>query len=205
VFERFTADARQAVVNAQAEARSLGHGSIGDEHLLLGLLVVEHGAAARALAGLGLTPDRARDEVASIAGRGSQASHGQIPFNPRLRRTLDMGMREAMSLGHDEVGTEHLALALLADRDGIAGRVLQTVADPGVVRDAILEAMAVPSDGGAAQATFAPAVTEVPSTVTVVIGEEVRAVLRQAAALALADEAQEVGVEHLRRALEPGP
>jgi ATP-dependent Clp protease ATP-binding subunit ClpC len=202
VFERFTADARQAVVNAQAEARSLGHGSIGDEHLLLGLLVVEHGAAARALGGLGLTAQRARDEVASIAGRGSQTSHGQIPFNPRLRRTLDMGMREAMSLGHDAVGTEHLALALLADRDGIAGRVLQTVADPGVVRDAILEAMAVPSDG-VPQATSAPAVTEVPSTVSVVIGDDVRKLLRQAAALALADDGQEVRVEHVRRALDP--
>ena len=200
MFERFTADARQAVVNAQAEARSLGHGSIGDEHLLLGLLVVEHGAASRALAGLGLTTDRARGEVERIAGRGSQPSHGQIPFNPRLRRTLDMGMREAMSLGHDAVGTEHLALALLADRDGIAGRVLQTVADPGVVRDAILEAMAVPSDGGTP--VVVDPLADAPTNVTVVLGEDVRRLLRRAAGLALAVDALEVGVEHLRRALD---
>lgn len=203
MFERFTADARQAVVNAQAEARSLGHGSIGDEHLLLGLLVVEHGAASRALAGLGLTTDRARGEVERIAGRGSQPSHGQIPFNPRLRRTLDMGMREAMSLGHDAVGTEHLALALLSERNGVAGQVLQTVADPGVIRDAILEAMAVPSDGAPPPVAVDP-VADMPANVAVALGEDVRRLLRRAAGLALADEARELSVDHVRRALD-GP
>ena len=146
MFERFTVDARDAVINAQSEARALGHRSVGTEHLLLGVLGVEHGTAARALAAVGLTPQRARDEVAAIAGQGNAYTHGSIPFEPRLRRTLDVAMQEAMSLGHDEVGTEHLAFALLAEREGIAGRVLEQVAERGVVRDALMEAMASPPE-----------------------------------------------------------
>lgn len=203
MFERFTPDARQAVVHAQAEARALAHGTIGNEHLLLGLLGVERGTAARAFAGLGLSPDRAREEVERLTGRGSAPPHGQIPFEPRLRRTLDVAMSEAMSLGHDAVGTGHLALALTAERHGIAAQVLGSVAEPGVLRQALLDVMA---GGEPAPADDAPATSlDVPATVSIVLGEDVRALLRRAGALALAGDASEVTVDHVHQAIHDAP
>jgi ATP-dependent Clp protease ATP-binding subunit ClpC len=201
VYERFTADARQVVMFAQDEARALGHGSVGTDHLLLALLRVEYGAGARALRGLGLTLDRARSEVERISGRGSATTHGSIPFVPRLRRTLDVAMQEAMSLGHEAVGTEHLAFALVAERDGATAQILRGVADPEVVRDAVLEAMRHPPERESDPAA-APA-ADVPAAVTLVIGEDVRRLLRRAAGLALAEDADQVAVGHVRRALDP--
>jgi len=195
-------ECKRVLAYAAEEAERLSHKHIGTEHLLLGLLRVEGGVAARALGALGLSAERAREEVARIAGPGvAPPTHGQIPFNPRLRRTLDVAMREAMSLGHDEVGTEHLALALLAEDDRIAGEILSRLAEPGVVRDEILGALASPrpeGDGGAAPSA------DLPPAVTVVLGDDARRLLRRAAGLALADEASEITVEHVRRALDAG-
>ena len=202
--QRYTPDGRQAMVRAQEEARALGHSSVGPEHLLLGLLAVPEGAGARALAQLGLDEARARAEVERIAGRGSRVSHGSVPFTPRTRGVVEAALREAMSLGHEEVGTEHVLLALVGDRAGVAAQVLEDVAHPGVVRDAVLAAMGeAPADAADAADGAAQAV-DVPAAVSVRVGEDVRALVRRAAGLALADDAAEVTVEHVRRALDPG-
>ena len=199
MFERFTPDARQVVVFAQDEARALGHGSIGSEHLLLAVLRVDRGVAARGLKTLGLSLDRARAEVEKIAGRGSAAPHGQIPFEPRLRRTLDIAMSEAMSLGHEAVGTEHLALALIAEREGITARLLESVAAPEALRAAVLEVLAAPPDADEAPL---PPVAGAPKAIVVTVGDDVQSLLRRAGSLALAEEASSVSLEHVRRALD---
>jgi ATP-dependent Clp protease ATP-binding subunit ClpC len=207
VYERYTTDARRAVVLAQEEARAFGHGSVAPEHLLLGVLGVEDGAAARALAGFGLTAERGRADVERITGRGSQAPHGSLPFTPRSRAVVEQALREAMSLGNDEVGTEHMVLALLGDRDGVAGRVLRAVAGPEVMRGAVLTALAEPPDEApdvppaGEGAAAVPSVRDLPATIGVRLGDDVRRLLRRAAGHALADDTAELTVEHVRRAL----
>jgi ATP-dependent Clp protease ATP-binding subunit ClpA len=115
VFERFTERARQVVVLAQDEARALGHGHIGSEHLLLGLLREEEGLAFAALSGLGVTLDAAREQVIEIVGRGESASSsGQIPFTPRGKQSLELALRESRALGHDYIGTDVRAVARAA-------------------------------------------------------------------------------------------
>ncbi|MGH2850016.1 MAG: Clp protease N-terminal domain-containing protein [Solirubrobacteraceae bacterium] len=124
VFERFTERARQVVVLAQEEARTLRHPFIGTEHLLLGLLRDEDGVAARALAGCGVTLIDARRRVDEIVTPGAEVTHGQMPFTPRSKRALELALREAQSLGSGSIGTEHLLLALARDTDGVATRVI---------------------------------------------------------------------------------
>lgn len=124
VFERFTERARQVVVLAQEEARTLRHPFIGTEHLLLGLLRDEDGVAARALAGCGVTLIDARQRVGEIVTPGAEVMHGQMPFTPRSKRTLELALREAHSLGNNHIGTEHLLLALARDTEGVATQVI---------------------------------------------------------------------------------
>src|SRR5438552_11606514 len=124
MFERFTERARQAVVMAQDEARLLRHNYLGTEHLLLGLLREEEGVAARALESLHVTIEEVRAQVARIVGEGEEATTGQIPFTPRAKRVLELGLREALSLGHNYIGTEHLLLGLAREYDGVAARLL---------------------------------------------------------------------------------
>ena len=124
MFERFTERARQVVVLAQDEARSLGHGYIGTEHLLLGILREEEGLGAHTLAALGVTDVEVRDRVARIDGRGDEIPTGQIAFTPHLKRTLELSLREALSLGHNHIGTEHLLLGLVRDNQGVGSQVL---------------------------------------------------------------------------------
>ena len=112
MFERFTERARQVVVLAQDEARALKHNYIGTEHLLLGLLREEQGLAARVLESLGVTVEEVRIQVARIVGQGDELAMGQIPFTPRSKKILELSLREALSLGHDYIGTEHLLLGL---------------------------------------------------------------------------------------------
>jgi hypothetical protein len=123
-FTRFTDRARRVVVLAQDEARDLGHGSVGPEHLLLGLLDEGEGVAALALESLGISPEEARDRVEEIAGHGQGAPAGHIPFTPRAKRVLEGSLREALQLGHTYIGTEHLLLSLLAGDGGITAQVL---------------------------------------------------------------------------------
>src|SRR5215207_5217293 len=113
MFERFTERARKVVMLAQDEARHFNHNYIGTEHLLLGLLREDEGVAAQALTSLGLTLDRARQQVESIVGYGAEDENMQAPFTPLAKKSLEMGLRAALQLGHNYVGTEHLILGLL--------------------------------------------------------------------------------------------
>jgi ATP-dependent Clp protease ATP-binding subunit ClpA len=137
MFERFTEAARQVVVMAQDEAGALRHNHIGTEHLLLGLLREEEGAAARALATLDISLEEARARVARIVGRGDDVPAGQIPFTPEAKRTLERALREALAVGDDYIGTEHIVAGLLRKPDEIVTRVLQG-ADIGAIADAAL-------------------------------------------------------------------
>jgi ATP-dependent Clp protease ATP-binding subunit ClpA len=128
VFERFTEQARQVVVYAQEEARELGHGHVGTEHLLLGLLREEDGIAARVLAGAGVELEAARGAVRQLVGRGEgYRTASQIPFTPRAKKALELALREALALGHNDIGTEHLLLGLLRIGEGTAVDVLLDV------------------------------------------------------------------------------
>ncbi|MGZ4258477.1 MAG: Clp protease N-terminal domain-containing protein, partial [Gaiellaceae bacterium] len=127
MFERFTERARQVVVLAQDEARALKHNSIGTEHILLGLLREEEGLAARVLESLDITVEEVRAQVARIVGQGDEVTTGQIPFTPRAKKVLELALREALSLGHNYIGTEHILLGLLREEEGLAARVLESL------------------------------------------------------------------------------
>jgi ATP-dependent Clp protease ATP-binding subunit ClpC len=128
------------VVLAQDESRTLGHDYIGTEHLLLGLVREEEGLGAQVLDALGVTIDEVRALVAQIVGRGSEVATGQIPFTPRAKKALELSLGEALSLGHNYVGTEHLLLGLVRENGGVAARILlefNVTAD--VVRDTMTD------------------------------------------------------------------
>ncbi len=124
MFERFTERARRVVVLAQEEARALKHNYIGTEHILLGLLREEEGLAARALEALEVTVERVRAQVVRIVSAGEEDTSGQIPFTPRTKEVLGLALREALSLGHNYIGTEHILLGLVREGEGVAMRVL---------------------------------------------------------------------------------
>jgi ATP-dependent Clp protease ATP-binding subunit ClpC len=125
VFERFTARARQVVVFAQDEARGLGHNYIGTEHLLLGLLREQEGLAARVLQSLDVTLEEARAQVVRIIGQSDEeVTNGHVPLTPRSKKVLELALREALSLGHEYVGTEHILLGLVRENEGVAARIL---------------------------------------------------------------------------------
>ena len=124
MFERFTERARQVVVLAQDEARALKHNYIGTEHILLGLLREEEGLAARVLDSLDITVDEVRAQVSRIVGQGDEMTTGQIPFTPRAKKVLELALREALSLGHNYIGTEHILLGLVRENEGVAARIL---------------------------------------------------------------------------------
>src|SRR5437870_9781807 len=124
MFERFTERARQVVVLAQEEARTLKHNYIGTEHILLGLLREEEGLAAHVLESLDITVERVRAQVVRIVGPGDEVTPGQIPFTPRAKKVLELALREALSLGDNYIGTEHLLLGLARENEGVAARIL---------------------------------------------------------------------------------
>jgi ATP-dependent Clp protease ATP-binding subunit ClpC len=125
VFERFTDRARRVVVLAQEEARLLNHNYIGTEHILLGLIHEGEGVAARALEGMGISLESVRTQVVEIIGQGAQAPSGHIPFTPRAKKVLELSLREALQLGHNYIGTEHILLGLIREGEGVAAQVLQ--------------------------------------------------------------------------------
>jgi hypothetical protein len=141
VFERFTDRARRVVVLAQEEARLLNHNYIGTEHLLLGLLHEGEGVAALALESLDVSIEAARAQVEDIIGHGGQAIvSGHIPFTPRAKKVLEFSLREAMQLGHNYIGTEHILLGLVREGEGVAAQVLAKLgADLSRVRQAVVE------------------------------------------------------------------
>jgi ATP-dependent Clp protease ATP-binding subunit ClpA len=139
VFERFTERARHVVVLAQDEARLLKHGYIGTEHILLGLIGEEEGLAARALESLDITVERVRAAVVRTVGTGEEAVSGQIPFTPRAKKVLELALREALSLSHNYIGTEHILLGLVRENEGVAARILLDFdADADTVRNLVL-------------------------------------------------------------------
>ncbi len=140
MFERFTDRARRVVVLAQEEARMLNHNYIGTEHLLLGLIHEGEGVAAKALDSMGITLSSAREQVQDIIGPGQQAPSGHIPFTPRAKKVLEHSLREALQLGHNYIGTEHILLGIIRAGEGVASQVLIKLgADPAKVRATVLE------------------------------------------------------------------
>ncbi|MCI3241616.1 Clp protease [Streptomyces sp. 7R016] len=141
-FERFTAHARKAVVTAQEQARQLRHTHIDTEHVLLGLLDVPDGTAAKVLHRLGYDKETARADITAVAEPGSDELTGHIPFAPRAKKTLELALREAQQLQHSHVGTEHILLALVREGEGIGAQVLAERINPvGKIRAAVLAAV----------------------------------------------------------------
>jgi ATP-dependent Clp protease ATP-binding subunit ClpC len=140
MFERFTDRARRVVVLAQEEARMLNHNYIGTEHILLGLIHEGEGVAAKALESLGISLEGVRNQVEEIIGQGQQAPSGHIPFTPRAKKVLELSLREALQLGHNYIGTEHILLGLIREGEGVAAQVLVKLgADLNRVRQQVIQ------------------------------------------------------------------
>jgi ATP-dependent Clp protease ATP-binding subunit ClpC len=140
MFERFTDRARRVVVLAQEEARMLNHNYIGTEHILLGLIHEGEGVAAKALESLGISLEGVREQVEEIIGQGQNAPAGHIPFTPRAKKVLELSLREALQLGHNYIGTEHILLGLIREGEGVAAQVLQKLgADLNRVRTQVIQ------------------------------------------------------------------
>ena len=139
-FERFTDRARMVLSQAETEAHRLGHGFVGTEHLLLALFEVPEGIANRVLDGVGISKPMVNEKVVEIIKGASGSEEGKLPFTPRAKAVLRSAVEEALQLGHNYIGTEHLLLGLLADDDSVAARVLHDLgASQSIVRHRILE------------------------------------------------------------------
>ena len=133
------------MVLAQEEARTLKHNYIGTEHILLGLLREEEGLAARVLESLDITVERVRAQVVRIVGSGEEVTSGQIPFTPRAKKVLELALREALSLGHNYIGTEHILLGLVRENEGVAARILLDFdADSDKIRNEVIRMLSGP-------------------------------------------------------------
>src|SRR3978361_1370999 len=140
MFERFTDRARRVVVLAQEEARMLNHNYIGTEHILLGLIHEGGGVAANALQSLGISLEAVRQQGEEIIGQGQQAPSGHIPFTPRAKKVLELSLREALQLGHNYIGTEHILLGLIREGESVAAQVLVKLgADLNKVRQQVIQ------------------------------------------------------------------
>jgi ATP-dependent Clp protease ATP-binding subunit ClpC len=140
LFERFTDRARRVVVLAQEEARLLNHNYIGTEHILLGLIHEGEGVAAKALESLGISLEAVRQQVEEIIGQGGSSPSGHIPFTPRAKKVLELSLREALQLGHNYIGTEHILLGLIREGEGVAAQVLVKLgADLSRVRQQVIQ------------------------------------------------------------------
>ncbi|HTU04598.1 MAG TPA: Clp protease N-terminal domain-containing protein, partial [Trebonia sp.] len=164
MFERFTDRARRVVVLAQEEARMLNHNYIGTEHILLGLIHEGEGVAAKALESLGISLEAVRQQVEEIIGQGQQAPSGHIPFTPRAKKVLELSLREALQLGHNYIGTEHILLGLIREGDGVAAQVLVKLgADLNRVRQQVIQLLSG-YQGGKAEATAGAPAEGTPAT-----------------------------------------
>jgi ATP-dependent Clp protease ATP-binding subunit ClpA len=146
MFERFTERSRQVLVFAETEAHRLKHNYIGTEHVLLGLLCEAEGLAAQVLQAHDVTLERVRTRVEEIIGIGTEVMEGRTPFTPRAKKSLELALREALSMGHNYIGTEHLLLGLLRGAEGVGARVLNDLkVDAEVIRDDIITALTRPA------------------------------------------------------------
>jgi ATP-dependent Clp protease ATP-binding subunit ClpC len=142
MFERFTDRARRVMVEAQGEARTLGHDCVDTEHLLLALVRESAGAAAKVLESLVVDPEAVRQRVMETAGHEARGLSGQLPFAPRAKEALRLAVRESVQLGHRYIGTEHLLLGLLREGDGVAARVLTSLgASLDEVRELVIQVL----------------------------------------------------------------
>ncbi len=149
MFERFTDRARRVVVLAQEEARLLNHNYIGTEHILLGLIHEGEGVAAKALESLGISLEAVRSQVEDIIGQGGSSPSGHIPFTPRAKKVLELSLREALQLGHNYIGTEHILLGLIREGEGVAAQVLVKLgADLSRVRQQVIQLLSGYSSSG---------------------------------------------------------
>jgi len=162
MFERFTDRARRVVVLAQEEARMLNHNYIGTEHILLGLIHEGEGVAAKALESMNISLDAVREQVQEIIGQGQAAPTGHIPFTPRAKKVLELSLREALQLGHNYIGTEHILLGLIREGEGVAAQVLQKLgADLNRVRQTVIQLLSGYT-GGKGEQVAAGGGTEAP-------------------------------------------
>ena len=163
MFERFTDRARRVVVLAQEEARLLSHSYIGTEHILLGLIHEGEGVAAKALESLGISLEAVRNQVEEIIGQGGTSPSGHIPFTPRAKKVLELSLREALQLGHNYIGTEHILLGLIREGEGVAAQVLVKLgADLSRVRQQVIQLLSgyagkEAASGGGPSSESAPA------------------------------------------------
>jgi hypothetical protein len=186
VFERFTDRARRVIPLAQEEARLLSHNYIGTEHLLLGLIHEGEGVAAKALELLGISLEAVRVQVEEIIGRGQTAPTGHIPFTPRAKKVLELSLREALELGHNYIGTEHILLGLIREGEGVAAQVLAGFgADHTRIREQVLRLLT----GGSEQAGAGTRLVRMTVPVDLVAAaEQLAEVRRQKEAAIDADE-----------------
>src|SRR6059036_1933250 len=163
MFERFTDRARRVVVLAQEEARMLNHNYIGTEHILLGLIHEGEGVAAKALESLGISLEAVREKVEETIGPAGTAASGAPPFTPRAKKVLELSLREALQLGHNYIGTEHLLLGLIREGEGVAAQVLVSLgADLSRVRQQVIQLLS--GYGGGKEGAPAGPQAEAPST-----------------------------------------
>jgi ATP-dependent Clp protease ATP-binding subunit ClpA len=163
MFERFTDRARRVVVLAQEEARLLNHNYIGTEHLLLGLAHEGQGVAAIALEQLGIRLEALRSRVKEIIGQGQSAPVGHIPFTPRAKKVLELSLREALDLGHNYIGTEHILLGLVREGEGVAAQVLVKLGgDLSRVRQQVIQLLSGSAGGPEAATGMRPVPMTVP-------------------------------------------
>ncbi len=149
MFERFTNYARRVIVLSQEEARQLHHNYIGTEHIVLGLLGEHNGLAHKVLSELGMSIEGARADVRELVGESKSEHAERIPFTPRAKKTLERALRQALALGHDHIGTEHLLLGVITDTDSVGAKVIKKHADLLVVRTAVLDQLsAAPANRG---------------------------------------------------------
>ena len=152
MFERFTDRARRVVVLAQEEARLLNHSYIGTEHILLGLIHEGEGVAAKALESLGISLEAVRSQVEEMIGQGGSSPSGHIPFTPRAKKVLELSLREALQLGHNYIGTEHILLGLIREGEGVAAQVLIKLgADLSRVRQQVIQLLSGYQGSGSRQ------------------------------------------------------
>jgi ATP-dependent Clp protease ATP-binding subunit ClpC len=198
MFERFTDRAREVVVLAQDEARALRHNYIGTEHILLGLLREQAGLAARVLASLGVTLAEARARVEPMVAPSDEVTSGQIPFTPRAKKVLELALREALALGHDYIGTEHILLGLVRENEGVASRVLLSFdADSEKIRIAVIRFLPQSEGHGRSGASSTGAVRGGQFRFTVGPDPDLRRLLMAAGGRALSEERDEFGLADL--------
>ncbi|MGI8428597.1 MAG: Clp protease N-terminal domain-containing protein [Solirubrobacteraceae bacterium] len=212
LFERFTQTARKAVSDAQEQARALGHNFIGVEHLLLGVLHEPASGAAEILSARGVSEEAFRVRLLEImvGGENYEAPPGSgLPFAPRAKKVLEFALREALALGRNAVGTEHLLLGIAGEQDSVAMRILREGWDlyPEAIRGAVIEALPtglIPADRGVPVPGFERVESSI-GGVQVVPSPPLRRLLMAAAALALDDRRTEIDIDDVWRALTREP